>query len=56
MTQQTKITEITETIAFGDLYISPLNPRTIVTDEETAALADNIRIAGLIHKIGRAHV
>lgn len=51
MTQQTKITEITETIAFGDLYISPLNPRTIVTDEETAALADNIRIAGLIHNL-----
>ena len=47
----TKITEITETIAFGDLYISPLNPRTIVTDEETAALADNIRIAGLIHNL-----
>jgi ParB family chromosome partitioning protein len=51
MTDQTTIPQITETVAFADLYVSPFNPRTVVSDEEIASLAENIKIAGLIHNL-----
>ena len=51
MTDQTTIPQITETVAFADLYVSPFNPRTVVSDDEIASLAENIKIAGLIHNL-----
>ena len=51
MTDQTTIPQITETVAFADLYVSPLNPRTVVSEGEIASLAENIKIAGLIHNL-----
>ena len=51
MTDQTTIPQITETVAFADLYVSPLNPRTVVSEDEIAALAANVKIAGLIHNL-----
>ncbi|MGH1416321.1 MAG: ParB/RepB/Spo0J family partition protein [Pelagimonas sp.] len=51
MTEQTNIPQITETVAFSDLYVSPLNPRTVVSEDEITSLAENIKIAGLIHNL-----
>ena len=51
MNDQTTIPQITETVAFADLYVSPLNPRTIFTEDEIASLAANIKVAGLIHNL-----
>lgn len=51
MNDQTPIAQITESIEFTDLYVSPFNPRTIVTEDEIASLAANIKVAGLIHNL-----
>lgn len=51
MTKQTQIAQITETVAFADLFIHAFNPRTLVSDDETTSLAENIKIAGLIHNL-----
>ncbi|UUV08726.1 ParB/RepB/Spo0J family partition protein [Ruegeria sp. YS9] len=51
MTKQVTIPQVTETVTFADLYVSPLNPRTVVSEEEIAALAENIKVAGLIHNL-----
>lgn len=51
MTDQTTIPQINETVAFADLYVSPLNPRTVVSEDEITSLAENIKIAGLIHNL-----
>lgn len=49
MTTQTQITAATdEHIPFADLYLSDINPRTIVNDDAIVALAANIREHGLI--------
>jgi len=51
MTNETQIAQITETVAYADLYISPFNPRKEVTEEEIIELAENIREAGLIQNL-----
>lgn len=49
MTSQTIITAATdEQIPFTDLYLSDINPRTVVNDDAIAALAANIQEHGLI--------
>ena len=49
MNNQTQITAATdEHIPFADLYLSDINPRTIVNDDAIVALAANIQEHGLI--------
>jgi len=49
MTNQTQITAATdEHIPFADLYLSDINPRSVVNGEAITALAANIREHGLI--------
>lgn len=40
-----------EMVPFADLYISPLNPRTVFSPEGIEALAENIRQLGLIQNL-----
>lgn len=52
MTDQTKIAATIESVPFTDLYLSDLNPRTVVSESAVAALAENIRKVGLIQNLG----
>ena len=52
MTDQTKITATIESVPFADLYLSNLNPRTVVSESAVEALAENIRRVGLIQNLG----
>ena len=40
-----------ELVPFADLYVSPLNPRTVFSPEGIEALAENIRQLGLIQNL-----
>ena len=40
-----------ELVPFADLYVSPLNPRTVFSAEGIEALAENIRQLGLIQNL-----
>lgn len=40
-----------ELVSFADLYVSPLNPRTVFSPEGIEALAENIRQLGLIQNL-----
>lgn len=40
-----------ELVPFADLYVSPLNPRTVFSPEGIKALAENIRQLGLIQNL-----
>lgn len=40
-----------ETIPFADLYLSEINPRTVVSEAGIEALAENIRALGLIQNL-----
>lgn len=51
MTNQTTITQTIRQLPYAALYISEHNPRTEVTDEATIALAENIKVNGLIHNL-----
>ena len=52
MTDQTKIAATIESVPFADLYLSDLNPRTVVAESGIEALAENIRRLGLIQNLG----
>lgn len=52
MTNQTQITATIESIPFADLYVSDLNPRSVVSESAIEALAENIRRVGLIQNLG----
>ena len=52
MTDQTRIAATIESVAFADLYLSDLNPRTVVSESGIEALAENIRRLGLIQNLG----
>lgn len=49
--KQEKIQGTIEQVPFADLYISPLNPRSVVNPDSIAALAKNIRQLGLIQNL-----
>ena len=51
MTLQEVITAPVEQIAFDDLYVSDLNPRSMVSEAGIEALAENIRQLGLIQNL-----
>lgn len=52
MTDQSKITAIIQSIPFSDLYLSGINPRSVVSESGVEALAENIRRIGLIQNLG----
>ena len=52
MTDQSKITATIESVPFADLYLSDLNPRSVVAESGIEALAENIRRIGLIQNLG----
>ncbi|MFV1761501.1 ParB/RepB/Spo0J family partition protein [Phaeobacter sp. A90a-4k] len=51
MTRQDQINATVEQVPFGDLYISDLNPRTVIDPAGIEALAANIRDLGLIQNL-----
>lgn len=51
MTDQTRLVSTIEQTPFADTYISSLNPRTVVSEDGIAALAENIRALGLIQNL-----
>ena len=40
-----------ESIAFGDLVLSPMNPRSVVSEDSIIALAANLAKVGLIQNL-----
>lgn len=51
MSNASKITSTIEQIPFADLYVSELNPRSVVNEASIGALAENIRQLGLIQNL-----
>ena len=51
MTRQDQINATVEQVPFGDLYISDLNPRTVIDPAGIETLAANIRDLGLIQNL-----
>ncbi|MBQ4827578.1 ParB N-terminal domain-containing protein [Leisingera sp. HS039] len=51
MTMHKPITAAVEQVPYGDLYVSDLNPRTVINPQGIEALAENIRELGLIQNL-----
>ncbi|WP_413221976.1 ParB/RepB/Spo0J family partition protein [Tritonibacter mobilis] len=51
MTKHESITADVELVPYSDLYVSDLNPRTVINPQGIDALAENIRQLGLLHNL-----
>lgn len=51
MTKHEPITADVELVPYSDLYVSDLNPRTVINPQGIEALAENIRQLGLLHNL-----
>jgi ParB family chromosome partitioning protein len=51
MTKQSKITATVESIPFANLYLSEINPRSVVSETGIEALAQNIAKVGLVQNL-----